>query len=105
MCGKTSIKLLGAIYARCRVVVGSDTGPIHLAAAVGTFVVGLYGFADWRHTYPWAEPGRVKIMQSTLECSPCQITGRKNLCLRAACMESIFPETVFDEINYFISHH
>jgi ADP-heptose:LPS heptosyltransferase len=39
----TSLPQLAALLRRARVVVGSDTGPLHLAAAVGTPCVGLYG--------------------------------------------------------------
>ena len=44
--GKTSLRQLASVLARCRVVVGGDTGPFHLAVAVGTPTVGLYGVTD-----------------------------------------------------------
>jgi hypothetical protein len=40
--GQTSLPELAEILARCRAVVGADTGPLHLAAAMGTSVVGWY---------------------------------------------------------------
>lgn len=47
-----SLRTLAAILARCAVVVGGDSGPMHLAVAVGTPVVGLYGVTDPARTGP-----------------------------------------------------
>jgi len=44
--GKTSLRQLASVLARCAVAVGGDTGPFHLAVAVGTPCVGLYGVTD-----------------------------------------------------------
>lgn len=44
--GKTSLRQLASVLARCQVVIGGDTGPFHLAVAVGTSTVGLYGVTD-----------------------------------------------------------
>jgi lipopolysaccharide heptosyltransferase I len=50
----TSLLDLAAIYARCDTVSGADTGPIHLAAALGVPVVGLYGPKDPAIYAPWS---------------------------------------------------
>ncbi len=67
--GKTSLNTLAAVYRRAQVVVTTDSGPMHLAAAVGTSVVALFGpTAPWR-TGPY---GRNHIVLRTeLSCSPC----------------------------------
>ena len=59
--GKTPLRVLAATLARCAVVVGGDSGPTHLAVAVGTPVVGLYGVTDPARTGPcWgASPATV----------------------------------------------
>ena len=103
LCGKTTIRQLAALYKRCNVLVCSDTGPIHLAAAVNTPVVGLYGgYTDPAHTRPWMEESRVKIIQSDFECAPCKNTKRKKICWRANCIRQIRPETVFRTIKELI---
>lgn len=52
--GRTSLLQLTAILARCRTVIGADTGPLHLAAAVGTHVIGWYfGRARVHDTGPY----------------------------------------------------
>ncbi len=69
LAGKTSLKQLAAIYRQSALVVSTDTGPMHLAAAVGTPVVALFGpTAPWR-TGPFGEGHRV--VRTAPPCSPC----------------------------------
>ena len=51
--GLTTLKQLAALAARARVVVCPDSGPAHIAAAMGVPVVGLYASSDPRRTGPW----------------------------------------------------
>ena len=50
--GKTPIPVLAAVLAQCGTVIGGDSGPTHLAVAVGARVVGLYGVTDPARTGP-----------------------------------------------------
>jgi 3-deoxy-D-manno-octulosonic-acid transferase/heptosyltransferase-1 len=69
LAGKTSLKQLAAVYRQSALVVSTDTGPMHLAAAVGTPVVALFGpTAPWR-TGPFGEGHRV--VRTSPPCSPC----------------------------------
>ncbi len=60
---------LAALLARAAVVIGGDTGPVHLAAAVGTPTVSLYRVTDSARNGPRGE--RHVRLQAPLECSPC----------------------------------
>lgn len=60
---------LAALLARAAVVVGGDTGPVHIAAAVGTPTVSLYRVTDERRNGPRGD-GHVRL-QAPLDCSPC----------------------------------
>jgi len=60
---------LAALLARAAIVVGGDTGPIHIAAAVGTPTVSIYRVTDGRRNGPRGE--QHLRLQSPLECSPC----------------------------------
>jgi len=55
----TSLPALAALLERARLFVGGDSGPLHLACAVGCPVVGIYGPTDPRVNQPWAVPHRV----------------------------------------------
>jgi heptosyltransferase-1 len=55
--------------ARARAVVGVDSGPLHLAAAIGTPGVALYGPTDPARTGPWSDA--IEVLASMLSCRPC----------------------------------
>ena len=79
--GRTSLTTLAALYRRAQVVVTTDSGPMHMAAAVGTPVVALFGpTAPWR-TGPYG-PNHV-VIRADLSCSPCF----KKQCLTTAYEE------------------
>jgi heptosyltransferase II len=52
LCGKTTIRELGALYSMCRLVISNDTGPLHVAAGVGANVVGIFGPTQPLETAP-----------------------------------------------------
>ncbi|MGZ8867242.1 MAG: lipopolysaccharide heptosyltransferase I [Thermoanaerobaculia bacterium] len=52
---ETNLRELAALFGKASVVVGADTGPIHLAAAMGTKVIGLYAPTDPRRNGPYAQ--------------------------------------------------
>ena len=66
--GQLSLKELAAVLARIDVMVTVDSGPMHMAAAMGTPVVALFGATDPRRTGPW---GDAVILRRDLDCSPC----------------------------------
>jgi len=69
LAGRTSLAELAAVLKQARVAVTTDTGPMHLAAALGTPVVALFGpTAPWR-TGPFGEGHQVVRLE--LDCSPC----------------------------------
>jgi 3-deoxy-D-manno-octulosonic-acid transferase/heptosyltransferase-1 len=67
--GRTTLPMLAALYQRSVLLVTTDTGPMHLAAAVDTPVVALFGpTAPWR-TGPYGDGHRV--VRTAPSCSPC----------------------------------
>ena len=73
LAGKTGIGQLGALYARSCVVIGPDSGPLHLAAAVGTPTVALFGPADPDQFAPWGSDEKHIVLTTTIKCRPCGI--------------------------------
>ncbi|HUF30939.1 MAG TPA: glycosyltransferase family 9 protein [Gemmatimonadaceae bacterium] len=76
--GRTDLALLAAGLASCRVVVTNDSGPMHLAAAVGTPTLSLQGPADPAVTRPLGAGHRM-LQHPELPCVPCV----KNVCPRS----------------------
>ncbi|HEY3205158.1 MAG TPA: lipopolysaccharide heptosyltransferase II [Thermoanaerobaculia bacterium] len=75
---------LAALLARARVVVSNDSGPMHLAAAVGTPVVAFFGPTDPGRTAPSGSP--VRVLDRYVFCSPCYL---ERCPYRHECMEEI----------------
>ncbi len=93
--GELSIAESAALLARCACLVSSDTGPLHLATAVHTPVVGLYGSTDPQRTGPLGRSNQVIIKD--MSCVPCEEkhcpSGTR------ACMEAITVEEVFEAVR------
>jgi heptosyltransferase-1 len=58
MAPPTNLRELAFLLQHARVVIGADTGPLHLADALGTKVIGMYGPTDPRRNGPYAQPQR-----------------------------------------------
>ncbi len=90
--GRTSLRELVALTSRARLFIGCDTGPMHIAAALGIPVVALFGPADPRRTGPWGSGhGIVRVPPP---CSPCQRRAWNPA--RHACMEDITVALVLE---------
>jgi heptosyltransferase II len=70
LAGKTSIPRLAAAIARCRLFVTNDTGPMHVADAVGTPMVAIFGPTDWIETPPYGKTHT--LVRHEIDCSPCK---------------------------------
>ncbi len=87
---------LAAVIKRCKFFVGNDSGITHLAAAVGTPTVSIFGPTD---PNMWGTRGeQVKILYNKIPCSPCSLETRKN-CVVQICLESIKVEDVVREVR------
>lgn len=67
--GRTTFAQVGAIAQRCQLFVGNDSGPLHIAAAVGTPTISLFGPSDPRLVAPRGEKHRFIWFQ--ISCAPC----------------------------------
>jgi len=97
LAGRASLQQTGAMLARCAVAVSGDTGPMHMAAAVGTPVVALFGAADPARTGPVGEGHRV-LQAREVPCVPC----RSRVCRHTPyleCMERITVDAVFEAVK------
>jgi len=96
LAGQTTLLELGAILRKCDLLISGDTGPLHLATAVGTRVLGLFGSVDPARTGPVGIGHRV-IQAKSVPCVPC----RSNTCSNGIyldCMKSISVKDVTDTV-------
>lgn len=87
------IPVMAAALARCEVAVCCDSGPLHLASAVGTKVVGIYGPTSPIRWGPWGVEHR--IVKRKLPCAPCSNHGGPK-CPKGhhACMQDISVQEI-----------
>ncbi len=71
MAGETTLDQLAAILTQSRLVLGPDSGPLHLAVAVGTPTVHLYGPVNPQTFGPWGPPDQHRVVVSAWPCIPC----------------------------------
>lgn len=97
--GELSLRRLMALIDRCRLFIGADTGPLHLAAGLGLTVIALCGADDPKWTGPYGYYHRVHYKK--LPCSPCNKTP---VCQgRYDCMEAIEVEEVMDSVRAILA--
>ncbi len=93
--GQTTLGQLAALYARCAVVLGSDSGPLHLAVAVGAPTVHLYGPVPAAEFGPWGDPADHIVLTTPWPCAPChQLDWPANTLAQHACIAAIRTEDV-----------
>ncbi len=96
--GKTTLRQVAAIIKRCNLFISSDGGPMHIAAAMGVPVVGIFGPTDWVSHAPYSKKSR--IVKSNLECAPChKAHGEGVKCLNQECLKSITVDNIIEAIK------
>lgn len=90
LCGKTDVSTLAALIEKCEVLLTNDTGPMHIAASVGTKVVDIsLGSALASETAPYGTGNYV--IESRIGCHPCL---PRNHCSHFSCGKSIPAEVI-----------
>ena len=94
LAGKVTLKQVAALSGRARLFLGVDTAPMHIAAAVGTPVIALFGPSGEFNWGPWGN-GHV-VIKKDWECRPCGLDGCQGS-KRSRCLEEISEEEVLQE--------
>ena len=71
LCGETTLADLVGVLRELRLLLTNDSGPMHLAAALGTPLVAVFGSTDWTETAPVSE--RARVVREETECAPCKL--------------------------------
>lgn len=92
-CGLTTLKELGALLERANLVVANDSGPMHLAVAMKSKVIALFGPTSPALTGPYGR-GNYKVIWKTKDCEvPCyDVTCTDNRCMKLITAEDVFEE-------------
>ncbi len=98
LAGRTGLMELAALYQDMDCVISTDTGPMHIAAAVGAPTAALFGpTADWR-TGPYGDGHR--IVSANPQCRPCF----KRRCDTMHCMREIRVDHVLEQVHDLLDH-
>jgi lipopolysaccharide heptosyltransferase II len=96
--GRTSLRQLAEILAASKLMLTTDSGPAHLANALGTHTIVLFGAGKESNTAPYNKNLRNIIRLGQLSCEPCQ----KNICLRYAtpqCLERLDSHRIIETVK------
>ncbi len=92
-CGRTRLKQLAALALQCDLMISNDTGPLHLAAAAGARVLGIYTCTSPTLTGPYGP--HVATVQSCVWCAPSFVKR----CRRLDCMDELSPDRVWPAVK------
>lgn len=97
LAGVTSLRELASVISLCDVLLTNDSGPMHIADALGTPIVALFGSTSEVITGPYRSTG--KVIHKHVECSPCY---NRTCPIDFRCMKRIEADEVFNEIMHVL---
>ena len=97
--GRTSVRELMALLKRCQVLVSNDTGPMHVASALGVPVVAIFGPTDPMATAPVST--NYALVTTQVGCSPCLLRACP---IDHACMNGIEEHEVYGTVMALLKH-
>ena len=97
--GRTGVRELAAVIKKMDLLISVDSGPCHMAAAVGTPLVVLWGPGRLEQTQPVSSTTPIQVVRHAVPCAPCQSTPMQKTCRRNLCMEQITPAEVFEAVR------
>jgi heptosyltransferase-2 len=100
LAGRTGLPQLMAVLAHAQALVTTDTGPAHVAAALTTPVIAVFGPSEAQGTGPLssAEGWSVAVTKN-IECSPCVNTVRAKTCVDNICMQAISASEIMNVLE------
>lgn len=98
--GKTSLRVLPAVCERLDLLITNDSGPMHIAGAVGTPVVALFGSTSAQRTGPYGKSH--SVLSRHLPCSPC-FSRTCHHAVNLECLTSISPAQVLEVVRPLVT--
>ncbi|MBN2225167.1 MAG: glycosyltransferase family 9 protein [Deltaproteobacteria bacterium] len=98
--GLLTLKETAEVIGRSDLFVGNDSGPMHIATAVSTPCVGLFGPTDNVKSRPWGRRGKTATIRSRMECAPCYKNGEipciydTNLCMAGISVQDVYSRSL-----------
>jgi ADP-heptose:LPS heptosyltransferase len=110
--GQATLKQTAALIEASTLFIGNDSCPLHMAGAVGTAAIGIFGPSNIQQFHPVGQPGfRFAAAHRDLPCSPCfHFVGSRppwqvNLCYSRDCLKAIPAEDVIASAQKLLQDH
>jgi heptosyltransferase-2 len=102
--GRLSLLQSAELVRRCRALISNDSAPMHLAVAVGTPVIAIFGATIPEFGFAPRGPEDIVLETKGLKCRPCSIHGGNKCPIKTfECMLSISPQRVVSELHSIIT--
>ncbi len=104
LCGKTDLNQLIEVIKKADLLITNDSGPMHIASAVGTYVIAIFGPTTKElGFFPYSD--KSKVVEVDLKCRPCRLHGSKK-CPKQhfLCMKLVSVDMVLKEIEKFLKY-
>lgn len=88
---------MASVFRGCRLYIGNDSGPLHIADAMGVPTLSFFGPTNPRVQAPLGE--RNAVFYKQVECSPCYDDGNFPECGHMTCLHSITVDEVFEKVK------
>jgi ADP-heptose:LPS heptosyltransferase len=101
--GQTSIGELAAQLEQCDLFIGNDSGPMHLAAAVGIPVIAIFGPTSPQEygPYPLDDPKHIALWHHP-SGQPCFFLGKMQTCTHCTCLQAVTLDDVWSAVERLI---
>ncbi|HLZ61844.1 MAG TPA: lipopolysaccharide heptosyltransferase II [Ktedonosporobacter sp.] len=106
LAGKATFGQTAAQLAACSLFIGNDSSPMHLAAAVGTPVIAIFGPTSPQEygPYPLDDPQHIAIWRHPTG-QPCFFLGKMQACANCTCMQAVTLDDVWNAVQRLLPIH
>ena len=97
--GKTNLGQFSALLAKCDLVICNDGGPLHMAVAVDTPTISLFGPVDPAIYGPWQVDQTHKVVTKDISCRPCYRYFRMSNCEHLSCLQKLEVDDIWEQVQ------
>ena len=99
LCGALTLKETAALISEMDLFVSNDSGPMHIAAGVGTPVIGIFGPTSELKNAPWPKEGvPARVIRHPMDCAPCYAPYSARIdCNHMTCLKRVTAKSAFAE--------
>ncbi len=98
LCGKTNLHQLAALMKSSHLVIGNESGPLHLATALDCKAILLYGPVSQKMYGPYSETNNQIPLYHQTPCRPCYQNYRSPLCENRICLSELTADVVYQQV-------